>query len=101
MDLLKGVVAGLGDLATLHVVADADHSLKVPAKSGCTPAQAEAEALDARLHLLKRHVPYFESDHVLNLAYNFLGVALQYATLGTLPKLDELGRPLLRATPQL
>jgi hypothetical protein len=31
-----------------------------------------AEALDARLHLLKRHVPYFESDHVLNLAYNFL-----------------------------
>src|SRR5439155_21889092 len=31
-----------------------------------------AEVLDARLHLLKRHVPYFESDHVLNLAYNFL-----------------------------
>jgi hydrogenase small subunit len=26
--------------------------------------------------------------------YNFLGVVLQYATLGTLPKLDELGRPL-------
>jgi hydrogenase small subunit len=25
--------------------------------------------------------------------YNFLGVALQYAALGTLPKLDELGRP--------
>jgi hydrogenase small subunit len=25
--------------------------------------------------------------------YNFLGVVLQYATLGTLPKLDELGRP--------
>jgi hydrogenase small subunit len=25
--------------------------------------------------------------------YNFLGVALQYATFGTLPKLDELGRP--------
>ena len=25
--------------------------------------------------------------------YNFLGVALQYATLGTLPKLDDLGRP--------
>jgi len=47
MDLLKGVVAGLGDLATLHVVVDADHSLKVPAKSGRTPAQAEAEALDA------------------------------------------------------
>ena len=26
--------------------------------------------------------------------YNFLGVVLQYATLGTLPKLDALGRPL-------
>jgi hydrogenase small subunit len=25
--------------------------------------------------------------------YNFLGVVLQYATLGTLPALDELGRP--------
>ena len=33
---------------------------------------ALADALDARLHLLKRHVPYFESDHILNLAYNFL-----------------------------
>jgi Transposase DDE domain group 1 len=31
-----------------------------------------AEAIDRRLHLLKRHLPYFESDHVLNLAYNFL-----------------------------
>jgi hypothetical protein len=31
-----------------------------------------AEAIDQRLHLLKRHVPYFESDHVLNLAYNLL-----------------------------
>jgi Transposase DDE domain group 1 len=31
-----------------------------------------ADALDRDLHLLKRHLPYFESDHVLNLAYNFL-----------------------------
>ena len=31
-----------------------------------------ADALDARVHLLKRHVPYFESDHVLNLVYNLL-----------------------------
>jgi hypothetical protein len=29
-------------------------------------------ALNAKLHLLKRHVPYFESDHVLNLTYNLL-----------------------------
>jgi hypothetical protein len=47
MHLLEPVVAGLGDLATLHVVADADHSLRVPARSGRTPAEAEAEALDA------------------------------------------------------
>ena len=45
LDLLKPVVASLGDRATLHLVADADHSLKVPARSGRT--NAEAEALDA------------------------------------------------------
>jgi hypothetical protein len=28
--------------------------------------------IDERLHLLKRHQPYFESDHVLNIAYNLL-----------------------------
>ena len=28
------------------------------------------EAIDARLKLLKMHLPYHESDHVLNLAYN-------------------------------
>jgi hypothetical protein len=47
VDLLQPVVEGIGERATLHLVADADHSLKVPAKSGRTPAQAEAEALDA------------------------------------------------------
>ncbi len=30
------------------------------------------EAIDRRLHLLKVHMPYHESDHVLNLAYNAL-----------------------------
>src|SRR5271170_1345650 len=28
--------------------------------------------IDENLHLLKRHLPYFESDHVLNIAYNLL-----------------------------
>lgn len=28
--------------------------------------------IDAELHLLKRHLPYHESDHVLNVAYNIL-----------------------------
>src|SRR3954466_14708871 len=31
-----------------------------------------AEAIDERLHLLKYHFPYHESDHVLNFAYNAL-----------------------------
>lgn len=47
MELLMPVVSELGDCAKLHVIADADHSLKVPAKSGRTSAEAEAEALDA------------------------------------------------------
>ena len=38
-ELLKPVVDSLGDRATLHVVAGADHSFRVPAK--------EVEALDA------------------------------------------------------
>jgi len=45
--LLKPVVAELGDRATLHVIRDADHSLKVRASSGRSSAEAEAEALDA------------------------------------------------------
>lgn len=37
------------------------------------------EDIDAGLHLLKRHLPYHESDHVLNIAYNCLldGMRLQ------------------------
>ncbi len=29
-------------------------------------------AIDKKLRLLKRHAPYYESDHVLNIAYNIL-----------------------------
>jgi hypothetical protein len=37
------------------------------------------EAIDGKLHLLKVHLPYHESDHVLNIAYNILvgGTCLQ------------------------
>lgn len=37
------------------------------------------EGIDQRLHLLKLHLPYHESDHVLNVAYNALchGTCLQ------------------------
>jgi uncharacterized protein len=47
IDLLRSVVDGLGERATLHVVEGADHGLRVPAKSGRTPEQAQGEALDA------------------------------------------------------
>jgi len=47
LDLLRPVVAGLGDRATLHLVEHADHSFKVATKSGRTSTEAEAEALDA------------------------------------------------------
>jgi len=30
------------------------------------------ESIDRDVHLLKRHLPYHESDHVLDLAYNIL-----------------------------
>jgi hypothetical protein len=30
------------------------------------------DAIDNNLHLLKRHLPYHESDHVLNIAFNIL-----------------------------
>lgn len=37
------------------------------------------QAIDQRVHVLKLHLPYFASDHVLNLAYNTLcgGTCLQ------------------------
>ena len=31
-----------------------------------------AQAIDEKLKLLKRHLPYYESDHILNIAYNIL-----------------------------
>ena len=31
-----------------------------------------AERIDERVHVLKRHLPYHESDHVLNIAFNIL-----------------------------
>ena len=47
LELLKPVVASLGERATLHLVAHADHSFKVAAKSDRTSLDAEAEALGA------------------------------------------------------
>lgn len=56
LDLLRPVVAALGDRATLNLVDQADHSFKVAAKSGRTSADAEAEALDALATWMVRNV---------------------------------------------
>jgi len=55
---------GHGGIGAIHTLA---HRLGLP------------EAIDDRLHLLRVHLPYHESDHVLNLAYNALcsGTCLQ------------------------
>src|SRR5687767_5635105 len=47
LDLLRPVIADLGECATLRVIDHADHSFRVAAKSGRTSADAEDEALDA------------------------------------------------------
>jgi predicted alpha/beta-hydrolase family hydrolase len=44
--LIEPLVAALGRRATLHFVADADHSFLVPAKSGRKDAQVRDEILD-------------------------------------------------------
>jgi len=53
------------------------------------------EAIDRRLSLLKIHLPYHESDHVLNIAYNLLagGTCLEHLELlrGDEAFLDALG----------
>jgi hypothetical protein len=46
-----------GGLGAMHLLAQ---------QTGLVPA------IDQGLHLLKRHLPYHESDHVLNIAYNIL-----------------------------
>lgn len=56
VDLLKSVVAGLGSHATLHLVEHADHGLRVPAKSGRTSAEAQAEAHAAMASWMKGRV---------------------------------------------
>jgi uncharacterized protein len=45
--LLEPVVKGLGGLASLHAVQEADHSFHVPARSGRNDAEVMSEVLDA------------------------------------------------------
>jgi hypothetical protein len=59
-----------------------------------------AREIDERVHLLKRHLPYRESDHVLNLAYNAVldGVRLEDIELRRNDEafLDSLGAQRIR-----
>jgi hypothetical protein len=54
-DKVQGLACG--GIGAFHLLAQ---RLKLP------------QAINGKLHLLKKHLPYFESDHVLNMAYNFL-----------------------------
>ena len=55
------------------------------------------DAIDNNLHLLKVHLPYHESDHVLNIAYNILAGGTCIEDLELLRNnevyLDALGAP--------
>ena len=61
------------------------------------------QEIDSRLHLLKKHLPYHESDHVLNLTYNALleGVRLEDIELRRNDEafLDGLGAQAFRTRP--
>ncbi len=58
-----------------------------------------AREIDRRLELLKRHLPYHESDHVLNIAYNLLCGGARLEDLGGLRHdaayMDALGAELI------
>jgi predicted alpha/beta-hydrolase family hydrolase len=47
LELLRPLVADVGERATLHVVADADHGFHVPKRSGCDDADVLDELADA------------------------------------------------------
>jgi hypothetical protein len=55
LDLLRPVVAGLGERATLKLFADADHSFHVPAKTGRKDAEVMAELLDTAAAWMLAH----------------------------------------------
>lgn len=55
LDLLRSVVANLGQRATLKLIADADHSFHVPAKTGRKDADVLNEFLDAAAKWMLEH----------------------------------------------
>lgn len=58
-ELIGKIVGGLGERATLSLIADADHSFHVPARSGRTDAEVLAELCGIAVAWLARHCgPY-------------------------------------------
>jgi hypothetical protein len=55
LDLLKPTVGGLGERATLHLAADADHSFHVPAKTGRKDADVLADLLTTAAGWMASH----------------------------------------------
>lgn len=49
--------------------------------------------IDEKLHLLKRHLPYHQSDHVLSIAYNLLACGSRLEHQGGHPGL--VSRPIV------
>jgi hypothetical protein len=85
--------------ASIHYeIADRIHAI-APGGLGAIHTLAQKIGLvrdiDRDLHLLKRHLPYHESDHVLNIAYNLLagGTRLEHLELRRQDEvyLDALG----------
>ena len=58
-----------------YEISDRTHAI-APGGIGAIHLMAQklglVDDINRDLHLLKRHLPYFESDHVLNIAYNLL-----------------------------
>lgn len=54
LDLIEGVVRGLGSLATIEVIDDADHAFHVRARSGRDDAAAMHGMLDATVAWMRR-----------------------------------------------
>jgi hypothetical protein len=57
LDLLRPVLEGLGDLATLHVIDDADHGFHVPKRSGRTDDDVLDELADVTAAWAARVAP--------------------------------------------
>ncbi|WP_407177429.1 alpha/beta family hydrolase [Bradyrhizobium sp. STM 3562] len=57
LDLLRGVVQGLGARASLHLIEGADHSFHVPARSGRNDAEVMDEVLDVFAEWTRKITP--------------------------------------------